>query len=372
MKQGYRILFGLILLLQGAVLNCHAAVDLILKGGLGQTYDDNITYLKENPRHDYILNLMGGLGARVETPKTTLELLGNVNHHIYYNNPDFNNTSEDASLSLASELSERDLLTVNDDFSHAYEPRSFQQEFGRVQGRYSTYENEATLTYQRRLNSQFALSGHLGHEMNKFSRDDIQDTYLGRVGTTLEYHYSSALTYSAEYNLSRRTFERGNDALLHAATGGFRKYLTPQLYVGAKAGANVIRAYDGRTFTHPVYFAEVHDDFSQTANANLSFEKRYHIYAYTQDLFNYWQLTGSLSRQLSERLGTALYGFYGSGEYVTAAVTDTLAGAGIKFNYDLTNHLKAELAYSHSNLGSTLPVKEYAKNTFFVGVSADF
>src|SRR5206468_2608683 len=113
---------------------------------------------KENRKSDYILNLNGGLGARMNSPRTTTELIGNINQQLFYNNSGFNNTSEDAKFSFLGNPSERDRFIANDDFFHAYEPRSFEQELGRSQGRYGTFENKANLLYGRDLNSSVSLS----------------------------------------------------------------------------------------------------------------------------------------------------------------------------------------------------------------------
>src|SRR5262249_23004190 len=151
-------------------------------------------------------------------------------------------------------------------------------------------------------------------------------------------HANSAFSLLADYDISRRKFTGGGDAVIQSATGGVKNFFTPQFYFEARAGAGFIRSFQDENLVRPIYAATLGDDLSETSFIKINFEKKYSINAYSQDLFNHWQAGAEFSHRVSERWNGYLNAFYGSGKYVAEGVTDDLFGAGVKLAYDLTEH----------------------------------
>jgi len=77
-----------------------------------ETYDDNVTYVKENKISDYITKPSVGATMIYEGKTTSLMVDGNYYHEFY--------------AELNSELSKYDRISLRDSFSKTYEPRSFE------------------------------------------------------------------------------------------------------------------------------------------------------------------------------------------------------------------------------------------------------
>jgi len=91
-----------------------------------ETYDDNVTYVKENKISDYITKPSVGALMIYEGKTTSLMVDGNYYHEFYADNSGFDNNGGDVSAELNSELSKYDRISLRDSFSKTYEPRSFE------------------------------------------------------------------------------------------------------------------------------------------------------------------------------------------------------------------------------------------------------
>src|SRR3989338_8328027 len=99
------------------------------RGGVSETYDDNITYTKINKIKDYITRPWVGFTAAYDNKRTTFSANGRYYHEFYANNSSFNNSGGDFTGSLSSELSKLDRISLSDTFSRTEEPRSFEDVF---------------------------------------------------------------------------------------------------------------------------------------------------------------------------------------------------------------------------------------------------
>ncbi|MFZ2602919.1 MAG: outer membrane beta-barrel protein, partial [Candidatus Omnitrophota bacterium] len=256
--------------------------------------------------------------------------------------------------------------------THTYEPRSFEEAFGITTGRYSYYRNRLNLAYTKDIAKQFSIGARYANEIDEISREDLSDSSLNRVGLDAAYFPASSTQLLFSYDFSRRDFTPGSDAATHTITSGLRYYLTKQLYFDGKAGIDFMASYNDKEYTRPLFFASLTNDLDENTTANLSFAKQYYTNAYSQDLFDYWQVSGALTRRLLERLSCSLSGFYGNGEYITTVITDKLLGSTIGFTYDIKDNWKASLSYSFSKVKSTVRSREYKKNMASSAITATF
>lgn len=339
-----------------------SGVDIKPRGSISEAYDDNITFVKDNAEEDFITNIGLGLDGKYEDKSKTLEFTGNINRQIFAENHKFDNTSEDFSLDFKKELSRYDRLNLIDAFTHAYEPVSLAEAFGRTTGRYSYYTNRFSLEYAKDITEPLTVSIRYGNDLDIFLREDLSDSYLNRAGVKADYSLSSATIFSFLYDYSNREFDPGNNATKNALSAGIRQYITKQLYLDTRAGIDFINSYNNADYTKPMIFASLTDEIDENTTAFLSFTKEYSTNPYTEDIFNNWQVSTYLTRELLKNLGCSISAFYGKGKYTSLNIREELMGGEVSLTYNLKKNLRLDLTYSYSKTNSTDDTREYAKN----------
>lgn len=347
-------------------------VDITLKGKISELYDDNISYVGANKRDDFITTISFGADARREGKTGVLDISGNIRRQFFAGHNDYDNNSGDFTLTFLNEFSKFDRVSIKDSFSRVDEPRSFEDAFGRSGGRYSSCRNSLGLTYSRDITRQLGFSIRYSNKADAYSRDDLADSYLNSAGLEAGYALNSRSSFFTSYDFSRRDFYPGAYSSTHSPSAGLRQYITSRLYFDGKIGENFITSYNHKEYAKPAFAASFTNDIDQNTSANVSFVKQYSAASYAQDLFNSWQVSGSLSRRLLERLGGAVSGFYGRGSYVSAAVSDEFSGINAGLTYDLGRDWQGSLSYLFSGTSSNMESREYRKNTFSFGLSAQF
>ena len=347
-------------------------LDFKVSASVSESYDDNITQTHEDEKKDFITNLSFGLGAKSERKTGSFDLTAKIIQQIFAKYSGYNRLSENLILNFQQEFSKYDRMSLRDVFSHTYESITFEQAFGRTPGRYSHYRNRFNFGYTKDIAKQISLTAKYANEINKFFREDVRDSFQNRFGLQMDYFPNSANILTSSYNFSSRDFDPGEDVSTHSIAAGLRHYLTRQLYFDGKGGIDFINSYTNKDYTKSFVQLSLTSDVDENSRASISFAKRYDTTAYSEDLFDYWQISGMFTRQLFKRLGFFLSAFYGQGEYIIVDVTDKLCGADIGFTYDLTRNLKGRLNYNYSNVDSTLDTRDYTRNRAFLGLTAEF
>ena len=347
-------------------------VDIALKGGVSETYDDNVTYTKINKIKDYITRPWVGLSAAYDNKTTTFSAGGRYYHEFYANNHGFDNNGGDFTGSINSELSKFDRVSLSDSFSQTEEPRSFEDVFGFTGGRYSSTRNRVNLGYARDISEHFGASLRYSNEYNTYSRSSIPKSYLNTAGVEGAYIVSSDLSFIGAYDFTARDFDPGSNARINTLSGGLRKYITKQLYFDGIGGVDFIDSYSGRKYTKPYVAVSLSDDINDRTNATLSFSKRYDTVSYSQDLFNQWGVNAGITHELFRKLKATLSAFYGRGEYVNTSVVTKLIGSSVGLTYDINKNWKATTNYSYTHQTSTAPLGGYLKNRVTLGLTAEF
>lgn len=348
------------------------AFDVKVLGSLSETYDDNVAYTKTNKKDDLITNAKIGLSAKYEGKTEGLEFLGNVARHAYMDNSNYDNTSEDFSISAKKEFSAYDRAVLSDAFVHAEEPRSFEDEFGRTSGRYSYYRNRFNLAFSKDFSKEFTLIGRYANDLDWYSRSDQSDSTQNRVGFEGDYIISSHTTVFGAYDYYKRDFDPGSSATTNSLTAGVRQYFTNQLFLDANTGVDFIKSYNNKEYSKPRFSLSLTDDIDDTTRVTAAFDKRYYTNSSTQDLFNYYQASVNLFKRLLQRLGFNASGFYGKGKYEVFNIKDTLKGASAGFTYDIKEDIKANLNYSYSKTTSNDTSRDYVKNVVSLGITIQF
>jgi hypothetical protein len=367
------LLVAIILVTPGIVLAYQVGdVEINVSAGVNEAYDDNITYADTNQKKDSSTNLNLGLDAKYEGKTRSLDLAANLNHQIFDTYTDFDNTSENASLTYLQEFSKYDRISLRESFIHSQDPSSFEDEFGRSSGRYSYYRNNFDLSYTRDISQKLSLVYRYSNEFYDPNSQDSSASYLHKLGAEADFAFNSQTIGYASYDFSQRSFDPGTEATFNFVGLGLRQYFTNQLFADLRAGVDFISSFNNQNHTEPSYQLSVTDEFDQSSRLTLSFVNEYSANAYTEDLFNYWQVSAALSKQLLERLRCGLSAFFGKGEYPDLDIEDELKGVSLSFDYDLRHNLKLNLNYSYSKTSSNFSDRDYARNYVSAGLKAEF
>ena len=284
----------------------------------------------------------------------------------------FNNNAQDVRLAVLKEFSKYDRVSFSNTFRHAEDPSSFEDAFGRTAGRYSFYRNSMNLQYSRDLSKQLGLLVGYDNEIYEVDRANSSDSFLNRVSVELDYFRSSATVFILAYYFSVRDLDPGANSTVHSLVTGVRHYLTKQLYVDATTGLSLVEDFSGKTSTDPRIFLTLTDDIDENTSVSVSFQKEKFPNGYTEDVFDYWQLTARVRHQLVERMGVVFSGFYGDGDFDSLNIRDKLTGVSTRLNYDLTEHVSAYVDYTYSQTQSNVDARGYERNIITVGMNCSF
>jgi hypothetical protein len=337
-----------------------------------QLFDDNINYSEKNRNTDFISTLSAGASLNYEGKRTQAEFAADVTQQLYWDLTENNNTSEHLSLVLNHQLTKYDSIQITDTFTHAYDPGSFDEQFGRVSGRYSYYSNQFGLGYMREFSEQLSAKVNYGYDVETTSREDLFDSFVNRVSLEGSYALSSKSIMFTTYEYHNRELESVGNASVNTFGGGWRQNFTEQLSLEGRAGIDLIDSYNGEELTEPMWKLTLIDRLTETHSAILSFTQRYSTNAYTDDIFNSWRVSGGITSQLSKKVLGSATAFYGRGEYDSTGIEDNLFGGQAALSYDLYKNYNLDLSYSYSQTTSNLNSREYRKNVVFLGVSGAF
>ncbi|MDD5432023.1 MAG: outer membrane beta-barrel protein [Candidatus Omnitrophica bacterium] len=351
---------------------CFAKIDKKFRFNVGQTYDDNITYESINKINDNITNVTAGGDLTYEGRIQSLSLGADVTHQFYVKNHNFDNTSERARGNYLLELSKNERITLADSFYHSFEPRSFEDEFGRLDGRYSFYNNAINFDYLRDISKQLNLDVRYSNNMYTYSTDSISDSYLNSGGLGLNYAINSSSIVYMNYDYSQRKFKNGPKSSKNTIAPALRQYFTRQLYADLRPGIDFIKGYDGTKYTRANIFLSLTNEIDEATTNTFTFTKLYDTNSYTKEILDSWRCSLNFSRQLTRRLGTAITAFYGNGKYESTKTTDKMVGAAAGLTYDLTKNLKATLNYTYSDTSSNVPTREYIRTAVTCGLRMEF
>ncbi len=354
---------GSILFVKGYSLEI-GEMNVDLSWSLTQKYDDNVTFRSKDPIEDFITILsISGKGS-YEKKRDTLNVIATLNQNFFAKNHSFNNASQKVVIDFQKSLSKYSSLKVLNTFTHVYEPRSFEEAFGRGGGRYSYYRNIFNFNLYRDFTKKLSLDFRYSNENYQVSKEGFRDSYLNRAGLDLSYFLGPKIHFLISYDFLKREFKPGESSSSHFITLSPTYYFTTQFFVAFTGGAQFIKSYENTDYYSPLFLLSF-VCLDQKGNATLSFLKRYYTNSYTQDIFDYWNISFSFSRSFSKRLRVVSSAFYGEGKYKILNIQDSLLGSSIKIRYNLTEDFDLEWSYTYSETDSNIITREYKKNTVF-------
>ncbi len=367
-------IFFLIFMSSSAHAFTYKGLDIKIQGTIAEIYNDNITFAKkEDKKVDIITTLALDLGVKYEGRRRALEFTGRINRQFHTIQSDIKSSSENLILSFKNEFSKYDRIRLTDTFSHTHVPASIEEEFGRIRGRRESYNNNFNFNFTRDISEHFTVIAKYANGLSKIleGEGDSRDSYLNRLGIVTEYMHSTATTFLLSYTFSTTKYVAG-DTSAHSIATGMRQYITRQLYFDGKVGIDFITSVNNKDTVKNAIEVSLTDEIDETTVSKLTFVRRDRTVSDTDDIFSNWRITGSLKKQLSEKLNGSLSGFYGQGEFVSSGITDRLLGASTAVSYEFKEGFGGRLTYIYSALDSTDEIREYTRNTLSMGLTKAF
>lgn len=348
-------------------------VNVMLRGSLHETYDDNVNLTKTNKESDLGTILSAGFRAIYEGKKDSFEFSADARRTNYASHHENNNTSESSYLNYKNQFTRFDAISLTNIFSHTFEPYSFDDELGRTIGRYSSYNNRTRLDYAREISKHLASTFYYAHTLTQNSDGDVVSSYTNGGGTGIDYVYDSATTFHlANYDYKKRNYKNGTDTTTQSVSTGVTRDITSQSYLDVRVGANFLEATNNDEYINPVYSFALTDNLNETTQIRLKFVKEYSSTSYSTDAFDFWRTSFSFVKQIFPRMEFNLTGYYGQGRYVISDIKDNLTGASAGLSYEFTRNVKGTLYYVYSNKTSDVVSREYSRNFISIGLRTEF
>lgn len=342
-----------------------------------ETFDDNITYAKEEPKEDLITNLGLGMSAQYEGRKSTLEVAGNVYHEVFAENSNLDNTAQDIALNFKRELSQYDRISIKNVFTNTtvplfFEGPTFSANLQGDHGRIPYYKNRFTIDYARDVFRQLTVKIKYANDVDAFETKTLLDSFTNKVGFETNYFLTATTMLLSTYDFSHRQFEDKSDVSINTIAQGLRQYITKKLYFDVGGGLDFVDSFEEETFIKPVVLSALVYSMSENTQLRLLFNKRDETSPFDKQIFNYWRTSLSFTRQVSERLGCNLSLSYTDGESIPSNFEQKILGASSTLTYDINKYLKGSLIYAYSQADSVLETVGYTKNTLSLGLTAAF
>jgi hypothetical protein len=329
---------------------------------VNETYDSNVSFAPDHEISDWITAIAPGVEGVFDGKNRYAKVKGLLHEKIFAEHDDFNNLSEDLSGIFKQELSKYDRIAMTNSFLHADQPSSFDDEFGRQSGRYDFYKNLFTATYGHDFSSQLNTVVNYANDFYDPSRDDLAQTDQNRIGVQTNYAVNSQTIPFAFYEYSNRYYDPGGTISRNSIGGGIKQYLTEQVYVDAKVGADFLSPIGREDITKPEFFVGVTDEVDPTTVYGLSFTKHYEDSSYDQNLFNSWRFSLNWGKELMERLQGIVTAFTGGGKFEPDGAKEHLNGIGFVLNYEATRNSILSMGYAFTDKNSNDNTRDYTKN----------
>ncbi len=359
------------------------AKDLIIQGSVAEMYDDNINNSSNDPKTDYITNLMLGLGINLEGKTQTLRLLGHIYQELYYKQSSFNNNSQDIILNYTKEFTSRDRFMLNNTFQHYPEPRDFQYMYGQSEGRNGYYTNSLNLAFDKDLINDFAINLYYINVITRASSEALNDSMSNGAGFSLNYSINAFNIISLLYDYNNTQYESGGrnneeDNIQHTAGLGYQHYFTRQLSASCKGGIEYIKSRNDTQST-PYFILSVVDNIDAKNIINVSVSRRYQTTLLTNEVYDSWTFSALFIRQISARLTFSLSMFYQYG-YIVSSLSNTensLLGITTSGNYYLNENifLSAKYTYTRTINKQTRPMynnTKYDRNQIQLSANTEY
>jgi len=339
---------------------------------LQEEYDSNITYAHTNALSDFITVPRLGLEGTYTGKNDSADLTTSLEEQVYSKYSQFDNLSEYLSGTYQADYTYYDHLKIDDNFVHAADPTNFAQQFGRIAGRYEYYDNGLDADWTHEFTSRLSLQYKFSTDYYNPQLAGLESSVQIKPGIEADYELSSIFRLLAYDDFSYRDFSQYGDMFIDSVGLGVRNYWTPQLYLEGRAGEDFIDPIVGSNTVRPQYIVSLNDQRDQRTLYTLSYSNEYQDTPYSEYLFNNWQVSLQVNKDLTARMSLYASVFTGGGTYVGEGIKEHLNGAGVGLIIHVTKNTDFRAEYRFSDNDSNNTAYTYQKNTALLEISIKF
>lgn len=339
---------------------------------LKEYYDSNITYASSDTLDDFITLIKLGVEGKYEGKNQSLLLNASIKQQIFADNSSFNNFAQELNGVYKADLTPYDRLKIKNTFVHDEDPQDFEDQFGRASGRYDYYKNGFDSSWTHDFTKQFSMELKYRNNYYDPQRSDLVRSIQHKPGVEVDYAFTSWTSGLVYYDYTNRHYD-GRGTVHKNSTGvGAKHFFTEQIYGDVKVGVDFIQPISGKDLTKPQFFVGLTDLIDERTTYGISYINDYGDMAYSQELFNRWQINMNWGKQLLERLNLLLSFFTGEGKYVNLGTSDRFTGAGFLLTYALTQDMDLTGGYSFSASHSNVDNQGFEKNLLSMQINVKF
>jgi len=350
------------------------ALEFIVRGSVNEMYDDNINSSSIDPESDWVTNLMLGVAVRSEGHTRELELAGNIYQSLHLENQEANEFYQDATLSINKSFSENIAITISDTFQHYPEAQSYGAMFERSGVEDGYIQNDFASGLILYVTHKLFINGVYNNSIVENESEIVADSISHNPGGIIGYHFNSANIVRAGYIYSLMRYDNNTQARGDTGYAEYERHLTRQLRGIVHGGYDYNEMEEGESLSSR-WLVSLIDDVDERNELNISFLKESSISNIINDTYNYWRVSGTLSREVSLRTSVNAEIFYGEGFYEISRVKNKFAGLSFDLAYALSDfvNLIAEYSFMWSRREEPLiDESSYERNQIYLGISGEY
>jgi predicted porin len=366
--------------------------------GADVTYDDNVSPGFGPEESSFGTNPYVGLSFVSMTPQTTWDVYARLGLIYYFDAPDYMDdvsSQSRAGLNLTHRFSERLRLSSRNFISYELEPDySYGYASSRQAGEYFFWQSDNSLGY--RWTERVATYTGLRLSGTTSADADNSDRFTWELYNQFRYQLSPQTVLTADYRYSQTSGDGvSSDSSDHYILGGLEHRFSPNTIGIVRAGAQFHDVDDGDSTSSPylefAFNSQINQQFGVRAFARYGIETYDTVQAIApaglveyddrQTLRLGVSATYAVSPTFSVFSGIDyIPTSYASGRSVTnppflGSIPDAdedMLNAYIGLSMKINDYLTGTATYNYTNSSSDINGRDYDRNRFSVGVSAEF
>ena len=347
-------------------------MEMVLHGRIDEVYNDNVNTSGTDSQSDWLTNAMIGIDFVSEIRSVDISLTGNLYQQYSVENEERNVTYQDLMFALNKNFSENVTFGLSDVLQHYPESRSFGVLFGRSDANTGYLSNNFTTGLTVYATGKLFFTGVYSNGIMNNDSDTMSDTVLHNPGGSIGYSFDTANIVRLSYLYTLMKYDNGNSNRGDRGYIEYEKYYTKQLRSILHGGYDYIRTAEGEGLSNRVMISII-DDVDKNNQLDISYLKEKTISNISNDIFDNWRISGTLTRDISERVAISLTLFYGIGTYQISKITEKLGAASIGLSFVVTEFVNFNIGYNYTRSNTKAPGIEensYNRNQISVGLSA--
>lgn len=366
--------------------------------GADVTYDDNVSPGFGPEESSFGTNPYVGLSFVSMTPQTTWDVYARLGLIYYFDAPDYMDdvsSQSRAGINLTHRFSERLRFSSRNFISYELEPDySYGYASSRQVGEYFFWQSDNSLGY--RWTERVATYTGLRLSGTTYADVDNNDRFTWELYNQFRYQLSPQTVLTADYRYSQTSGDGvSSDSSDHYILGGIEHRFSPNTIGIVRAGAQFHDVDDGDSTSSPylelAFNSQINQQFGVRAFARYGIETYDTVQAIAPAGLVEYDDRQTLRLGVSANYAVSptfsvfsgidyIPTSYASGRSVTSPpflgsipdADEDIFNAYIGLSMKINDYLTGTATYNYTNSSSDINGRDYDRNRFSVGVSAEF